>query len=225
MVKEKNKSKNKDDASKKDVKKALFGFLKKIFKKEKNKLDVLETDLIKGEVEVKFDWKKDITIFLVLFFIVFVITLEAYIYLSWMENKRAEEASHYLEEEIAYMQEEMMLMQDEYEKALALRDDISLASNFLNRHIYWNNFFSFLEENTLRSFYYKGFSGNISGSYTLPAVTNDVRAVGFQSSVFLSDPMALSVSVEDEEIVNESVRGPYINFDINFTLNKRIFNN
>lgn len=222
---ENNKENNKKDNSnnKNFFKKIFLSFKNK--NKNRNNLELLETNLIKDEVEIKFYWKKDVIIFSILLFIVFIIILESYIFLSWWENKRGEDYSHYLDKEIASIKEEASNLKEDYDKSLNFNKRLSISSSTFKKHIYWTKFFSFLEANTLKNIYYKSFSGDISGKYILPAVADDVRAINFQSRAFLADPMIMSASVSDEEIINdEKSQKTFINFNFNFNLNNKIFN-
>ncbi|MFA5644514.1 MAG: hypothetical protein WC928_03250 [Patescibacteria group bacterium] len=188
-------------------------------------LDLLETDLIKDEVEIKFDWSKNLIIFSILFFIAVVIVLESYLFLSLWSKKRGIINSQYLEKEVTYIKEEIKNIKEDYDKSDKFSKRLATASVVFQKHVYWTNLFSFLEANTLKNNYYKSFSGDINGNYILPAVTNDVRAISFQSKVFLMSPLVLSSSVDGEEIINdEATQKTFVNFNFNFSLDKSIFN-
>ena len=63
----------------------------------------------------------------------------------------------------------------------------------------------YLEKYTLKKVYYNSFSGNLSGEYLLPATTDDVRAISYQSKTFLENEDTLSSEVSDEEIITEKI--------------------
>ena len=214
----------KQDVKKNSLAEKIGGFFKPPVKNSNN-LELLETDLIKDQVDVKFNWKKEITVFLVLFFIAVVIVAEIFVFLSWWEGKNEIKNAGYLEKEIAYVQEEAETIKGDYELALEFNERLKISSRFLGSHIYWSKFFSFLESNTLKDVYYQSFAGNINGEYVVPAVTNDVRAISFQSRSFIADSMVRSASVSDEEIISSTgVNKTIINFNLAFNLNPRIFN-
>ncbi len=195
-------------------------------KKAENKLSFLDTDLIKDEVEIKFYWKKDFYLFLVLLSFLAIFVVESYFLLSWWEKKREQQNYTYLESEINYTKSQADALHLEYEEASKFNNKLSSASIILNKHIYWSNFFNFLESNTLKNnIYYKNFSGNIFGDYIIPTVSNDVLAMSFQSRAFLADPLVSSVVISEEEIINdEKNKKTLINFNLNFKLNPSIFN-
>lgn len=216
-------------------------FFSDLFKKNKDvdNLELLETDLIKDEVEIKFEWKKDLPVAFVLFIIAFIIVVETYLFLSWWGEKREVENSHYLEREIVYIKEELEKMRTDYETSNNFKSRLLTASNVLSQHIYWTNLFTYLEKNTLKKVYYNSFSGNLSGEYILPATTDDVRAISFQSKAFLDKEMSISAEVSDEQIISESPTivkedgttmldsensKTKVNFNLKLVLNKSILN-
>ncbi len=195
-------------------------------KKNNNILNVLETDLIKDEIDVQLHWKKDIVMFFILLFLVVIFSVEACFLLNrWGKDKELD-YSNYLSQEITQVKQEIGQLKDEYNKAVAFNNQLKMSSSALNKHIYWSRFFYFLEKHTLKNnIYYKNFSGNISGVYILPAVTNDVLAINYQSGIYSSSPLVSSATASDEEIVNDEInKKTLINFNLNLTLNSQIFN-
>lgn len=194
--------------------------------KKNNNLEVLETNLLKDEVDIEFNYKKDLNPGLILLGIALAIIIEAFIFLILWENKIELKNSHYLESEIASLRTEKKDLNDQYIRSIQFRDQLSLVNDSFSKHIYWTSLFNFLETNTLKNnIYYKNFSGNISGKYILPTVSNDVRAMSFQSKYLSQSPLIKNVSVLNEEIINNKDNGQtLINFDLNLDLDNKIFN-
>jgi hypothetical protein len=220
-----NKNKEPKEPEKKDSK---VNFFQKIFqskREEDDNLKVLEADLVKDRVEVKFDWRKNLKVFLIFFSLAFIIVLEAYLLLFWWENQKVDESSYYLEKEISILSSKVDDLNEGYQSAKSFDDKTKVAFNFLNKHVYWTNFFSFLEKRTLKKHvYYENFSGDIKGKYSLPAITDDVRAINFQSKYFLADSMVLQSTIDEEEIVSDTADNRrFFNFKINLNLKKGIF--
>lgn len=236
-------------SEKENITKKKSGLFSSLFKKkdESNSSGLLETDLIKDEIEVRPEWKRDISGAFILFIVAFILLLEAYLFLSWWGEKKEVENSHYLEKEIAYIREETDKIRDDYNKSSIFQNDLDTVSYVLNQHIYWSNFFDYLEKYTLKKVYYNSFSGNLSGEYLLPATTDDVRAISYQSKTFLENEDTLSSEVSDEEIITEKIEndlaplGPIegvtpgdnsaekqektrVNFNLKLILNKNFLN-
>ncbi len=209
--------------------KNIFSGFSSFFKKKKviDNLDLLETNLIKDEIEIIYNWKKDLSIFFILFLLVAIFVAESYIFLfNWKKQKEIEN-SYYLETEIVDTKSQINNLKDQYITATEFKKRLELSSAVLSNHIYWTNFFNFLEKNTLKNnVYYRNFSGDIYGAYILPAVSNDVLAVNFQSKFFSNNSSIISSSISEEEIVNDEETGKtHINFNFNFNLNPKIFTN
>lgn len=196
-------------------------------KKMKNNLDLLKTDLIKDEIEIQFDWSSHLASFLLLFIIAFIIVAESCVFFRWWGEDKEFQGTNYLEEEIAYINQEIERIKPEYDEAMLFADRLKLSVGSLDRHIYWTNFFTLLEANTLKNIYYRNFSGDIYGNYVLPAVSNNVLAINYQSKVFSASDMVLSTEVSDENIINtvdsEGTERSVINFNFNLNLSNKIF--
>jgi hypothetical protein len=207
----------------------FFDSFSKLFKKKKKvgNLGLLETNLIKDEIEIDFNWKKDLVIFCILLGVVIIFIIESYIVLTIWKNKKEIENSYYLETEITQITTEVNDLQSKYNEAIEFQNKLNLSSQVLNRHIYWTNFFSFLEKNTLKNnIYYKSFTGDIYGQYVLPTVSNNVLATNFQSKTFSANPSVNSASISDEEIINEEAGNKtFVNFNLNLDLKPIIFIN
>jgi hypothetical protein len=193
--------------------------------KKNNNLDVLETDLLRDEIDIEFNYKKDLTPGLILLGVALFILIEAFVFLVLWEKKIELKNSHYLENEITLVRSEMAELNEQYSRSTQFRSQLSIVNEAFSRHIYWTNLFNFLETNTLKNnIYYQKFSGDISGKYILPAISNDVRAMSFQSKYLSLQPMVSNVSVEGEEIINDDNGKTLINFNLNLNLDNKIFN-
>lgn len=197
-----------------------------MFNKKNNNLEILETDLLRDEIDIEFDYKKDLTPGLILLGVALFIIIESFIFLVLWEKKIELKNSHYLENEITLVRSEIADLNEQYGRSTQFRSQLSVVNEAFSRHIYWTNLFNFLETNTLKNnIYYQKFSGDISGKYILPTTSNDVRAISFQSKHFSLSPLVSNVSVEGEEIINnESTGRTSINFNLNLDLDNKIFN-
>lgn len=188
-------------------------------------LHLLESDLIKGEVPIYFEWNKHLIAFFALLLTSFVLIMELYFLLSWWEKNRSIENSYYLQDEIAAVNKEKKELEEKYVEVFNFKNKMSNSFSVLDRHVYWTRFFSFLEQNTLKNVYFKRFTGDTGGYYVLPSVTDDVRAISYQSKYFSADRRSMSVSISDEEI-GEGGMGldsGFVNFNINLNLDPKIF--
>lgn len=227
----------KDKKEKKGGKKDLFASIKSFWSKIQNRkkdkdndidnLQLLESDLIKDEVPVYFELNKHLVAFFALLLVSFVLIMELYFLLSWWEKNRSIENSYYLQDEISVVNKEKSELEQKYVEVFNFKNKMSSSFSVLDKHTYWTRFFSFLEQNTLKNVYFKKFNGDIGGSYILPSVTDDVRAISYQSKYFSADRRAVNVFISDEEI-GEGGIGPdsgFVNFNINLNLDPKTFTN
>jgi len=145
-------------------------------KVEKNK-NLLITNLIKGQEFTFFDWRQAITINIVGVILIFISLGSIWGYLFMKESKQAEVYSG-KERRLLEKQQELINIEKELEQTNKLRNKIVAVENILDNHIYWTNFFDYLEDNTLPGVYYNEFSGNLDGEYSMSANT-----AGFENFV------------------------------------------
>jgi len=111
----------------------------------------------------------------------------------------------------------------------------------LNEHIYWTNFFNFLEDNTLDDIYYEDFNGGLSGLYTLNTAalnfdsfinqmdiwqkeeeyTKSISIDGYQTEVEMSSEQEEEEEIEGE-VIEESRETQASQSTINFTMGLEI---
>lgn len=188
---------------------------------KQSNLRLLEVDLIKNEVVVLFDWRKNFFNLFVFLLLTAGVIGEAYYLLSIWEKKQVYNKNDYLKSEIANIDNKIQAIQEESEKAVAFRNNLQNALPIFNRHVYWSNFFDFLEANTLSDLYYLAFDGTTSGTYSLPARVKDYRAINFQLDRMLrATSTVLSASIANEEV--NSAAKPNEKVGVSFNLNLNI---
>ncbi|MFA5131440.1 MAG: hypothetical protein WC467_03360 [Patescibacteria group bacterium] len=175
-------------------------FLSKKGKKEETKKEslqnpkILEVNLIKDEVKISFDWNKNISIILVVFFVVGVFIAELYFGLDWWEKQETAKAES-LNGEISQINVDIGKIKGTADEALSYKDKSLEVSKLLDNHVYWSSFFNWLEKNTLSTVKFDSFSGDTKGHYTLSARALSYAEVSWQTKAFLSDPLVKDVKV------------------------------
>lgn len=83
-----------------------------------------------------------------------------------------------------------------------LQSDINVTTNqltaiqdLLNDHLYWSQWFTFLEQNTLPTVYYSSFSGSDNGTMNLQVIAPDFTTVSQQIAAFRALPEVTDVTV------------------------------
>lgn len=190
---------------------------------------ILEVDLLKDEMREGFDLARHGKTLLFALLVASLFILEIYLGLNWWstyEKKRLAET----ESRFNAVSKEIRDMKNESDQIAAFRQRVELAESLLNRHIYWSNFFTWLEQSTLSSVSYQAFSGKNDGKYELEASTRAFRDVSWQARLFLADPLVKSVKINqssgerDFASPDNSNSENNISFSISLEINPDIFN-
>lgn len=176
--------------------------------------EILKTNLIKGDVVIFINWRDNI---LLLFLgIIFPIILIAGIYQNIMLDKKKQIMKEsLLKEKIVRIKQKVKLAKENIKEVTIFQDKVVLIEGLLERHIYWTNFFKFLEDTTIEDVYYSGFSGSTNGVYAFAAtadsfnmVTKQIETLREHSKVKLAKTSGGSVggSAEQSGRVSFSLR-------------------
>jgi len=161
---------------------------------------------------------------LVLFITGFFIA-EIYFGLDWWEKQEIAKAQS-LNDNISQVNREISKIKAAADEALAYKDKSAEVGRLLNEHIYWSNFFSWLEKNTLSTVKYDGFSGGTDGIYALSAQAYSYSEVSWQVKAFAKNELVKNIEVLS--VVSNSTgklksANSGVNFSLSFELNPDIF--
>jgi len=165
---------------------------------------ILEVNLIKGEAHIVFDWRKNLSVTVIVFIIAAAFIAEIYFGLD-MWAKEEGIRSQALADKVSAISQEIKDTQIKADEALAFKNKSGEVSRLLNEHIYWSNFFDWLEKNTLSTVEFAGFSGSINGVYRLEATASRFQDVSWQIKVLSEDPLVKSVSVSQVSTSEEEI--------------------
>ncbi len=188
---------------------------------------VLEVNLIKNEMRVDFDVRKHLGTLLFSLAVTALFVAEIYFGLNWWsayENERVLAT----EAKFNQVSKEIKDMKSESDQILAFKQRVDLADSLLANHIYWTNFFAWLEKNTLSTVNYNGFSGKIDGNYDLQASADTFRDISWQTRALLADPSVLSVKVDSgsSQLAGDAAQDNpdgSISFSVNLKINPQLF--
>ena len=194
--------------------------------KEQESSQAMETNLIKDEVILFFDWRKAWVSLSISVLLVVLALGVAYGLLSWQALEK-EKQSQVFTQRFVEIDKEIKAVEQEVGPALVFKKKLSLVNSILSQHIYWTNFFKFLEENTLADVYYLGFSGDNKGKYSLSANAKDFSLIEAQVKKFLEDKRVTMASVSQGTVSTTSnkITGETagINFELKLNVSPSIF--
>ncbi len=190
---------------------------------EQIRQQVLETNLIKGEIITFFDWHSKIGIVASAFLIpIFVIGASYYglaLYQKSNEAKNAEQMQKFLEVEQEIAKEEVDL-----KEISDFQAKLKVISKVFSQHIYWTNFFKFLEDNTIKDVYFVNFEGDTSGNYKLDSLATKYSSIPEQINTFKNNKKINNVLAEGGEMVAGNEKNKtLVKFILNFSVSKDIF--
>lgn len=188
---------------------------------------VLEVNLIKNEMRANFDWSQHLGTLFISLLIAGLFVVEIYF---GLDRWSAYENDRVLATEAKFNQvsKDIKAMKSESDQVLAFKQRVDLADALLADHIYWTNFLSWLEKNTLSTVSYGGFSGGVDGAYQLQATGQTFRDISWQTRAFLADPSVISARVDsgssarsDKKEQTDASTG--VSFAVNLKINPKIF--
>jgi len=148
--------------------------------------NIVGTNLIKSEIITYFDWRSKIIILInaiVLSCLVIGLVYGGLIFLQKQNTAKNE----LLERKFAELENQLKQVEKNSNEILAWQKKLKVADALLAQHIYWTNFFKFLEENTLSDVYFVNFSGTTSGSYALNAMAKNYDTISQQINILMAN--------------------------------------
>jgi len=188
----------------------------------------LEPNLIKDKIIVFFDWKKNIISFLLLFIVSSLLVAGAYGGLFWWGEKK-EAQNQEMVKRLEKLDEQIKQTEENLEEIFAFKKKLKLVDNLLDQHIYWTNFFNFLEENTLPEVYYLNFSGDNSGNYNLPAIAKNFSDIEAQVRQMLESDYVIEAKVDQGSMTfreiepGSEVETGMVSFELSLSLDPNVF--
>ncbi len=183
---------------------------------------ILEVNLIKEEAEISFDWNKNLLVLALVLFLAGLLVTEVYFGLNWWETQEAAQLQ-VLSDKVVKLDSEAAALKKSASAALSYKEKSAVFTDLLNNHIYWNNFFSWLEKNTLSSVRYEGFSGSTDGTYSLAATADSYADISWQVKAFLNDPLVQQVQVANAASAKSKTKSDRVSFSILLKINPSIF--
>jgi hypothetical protein len=183
---------------------------------------VLEVNLVKDEIIKYFDWQRGILIILVAVFSSLAILSGIYWGISWWGSRSENlQSSNYLQQYYK-VSKEVSALDARVAEVMSFKAKLEQANFLLARHVYWTNFFRFLEDNTLSNVYFASFSSPIADRYSFAATTDDLDAIDAQVKKLLANPYIKDAEVNSGAI-GESGGKSIVSFSIAFGLDRKIF--
>jgi len=184
----------------------------------------LETNLIQGEIVSYFDWREAgyiIGKFALIGLVIVGLLYGALFY--WQTYKQ--EQGQIIIEGYNELESQVALLEKDIKNVVTVQAKVKAAKTLLDNHIYWTNFFDFLETDTLSDVYFDNFKGDTGGDYTLAAHAPDYEALSQQVSLLRANTdqvKTVEVMGGQSTDINEG-SGSRIDFTLGLTVDPEIF--
>ena len=182
----------------------------------------LKTNLIKEDITTYVNWKKNIIFVLTgLIFVVFVIG-GFYVQLIYEEYKFDMESKG-LDSEIEILNVKINDIEKQNEEIGEFQKKLSITSGLLDNHVYWTNFFKFLEENTLSNSYYtSSISGDVVGVFNFEVITEDYKSIDDQLRVLAGNEYVLEANTSSGAINEEGEKSEKLRDGVSYSLELKL---
>lgn len=190
---------------------------------EEKNYKILKTNLIHGEIVTFFDWRSKLIISAIAVFVPVFMIAAAYFSLGFYQKnsrlKNSEQARIFADLEKKIAEEESGIGE-----MLNFQEKLKIVSQVFEKHIYWTDFFKFLEDNTIKNVYFTSFDGDTSGNYIMEALASDYGSISEQVRVFKSNKKITFVEAAGGETVSgDGENKSMVKFDLKFSILNGIF--
>ena len=160
----------------------------------------VKANLIKDQGVLFFNWKQRIlTLSLALVLCSLAIGLVYVGLLVWQKERLNDNQATLAN--FAAINDEVAKSEKEIQEVVVFNRKLDIVNFILSNHIYWTNYFTFLEANTLKDVYFDGFSGDLTGKYTIPAYSKNLDAISLQLEVMKAYNMMRTIQYSAAQTV------------------------
>ncbi|MEA3463561.1 MAG: hypothetical protein U9R14_00545 [Patescibacteria group bacterium] len=186
--------------------------------------DILETNLIKGEIISFFNWKKNLIILLNTVILACLIIGAIYGCLIYWQQVKEKKVKAF-DQKFIELNSQIKQAEENIAEILLFQQKIKLAGILLDKHIYWTNFFSFLEDNIIADVYCFDFSGDIKGYYNIAAMAKSFSVITQQIQAMQEDDRVVEAKVMGGSLSQAGKEGQSggIKFNLELSVNPKIF--
>lgn len=183
----------------------------------------VKANLIKDQGVLFFNWKQRLlTLSLALVLSSLAIGLVYVGLLIWQKERLRDNESTLANFEA--INAEISKNEREIQDIVAFNRKLDVVSFILSNHVYWSNFFKFLEANTLKDVYFEKFTGDLTGQYMIPAVSRNLDAASAQLEVMKAYPLVRNVQyLAGQTVADSTGDGQRTKFNLEISVDPKIF--
>ena len=184
---------------------------------------VLTANLVKGEITNFVSWKSQIKMLVYSAVVACLIVGLFYGGLLYQEKKLNKQGK-ITEQEIKELDLNIRTAEKEIDKIKTFNQKLTFVGLLLDKHIYWSNFFDFLEKNIITDVYITGgFSGVIGEKYSFPITAKKLSDITNQVRIMSINEYVNDVKVESAQKSSDKDKGEGVDFNLEISLKPEIF--
>lgn len=210
-----------------------------------NAFSLPQVNLIKEHRSMFFNWQSKMLSMIFFVVLTCLVCVLAYGYLLILEKEK-QSSNLYIFTNLDNINKQIASVKRGLDESIVpFNDKLMYTGYMLDNHIYWTNFFQFLEQDTLADVYYSAgmdatISGNVKGSnglFELSSVAKDYNTISNQTKVMAKSKTGrvLSVSVSDADSLARATSTPdqigllprnigeAVKFKLKLSLDQRLF--
>lgn len=187
---------------------------------------VLKTNLMEGEVISFYNWRESARGFIAILLICGFLVGAAYVGLLFWEM-RALDKSQILAVDIETVKQRIARAESNLDNINVFQKKLTLVGTLLKNHVYWTNFFKFIEAYTLPDVYYQGgFSGDTAGKYNFNATAGGYKDITDQLAAFKQSDKVLKAAVTSGSLTDSGAErgaGYAVGFQLELEIDRTVF--
>jgi len=184
---------------------------------------VLTANLVKGEITNFVSWKSQIKI-LIYSIISACLVVGLFYGVLLYQEKNINKQGEITKQKIKELDLNIRTAEKEIDKIKVFDRKLTYVKLLLDKHIYWSNFFDFLEKNIITDAYITGkFSSGIDEKYSFPIIAKKLSDVTNQIRIMSINKYVTDVKVESAQKLSDKDNGDGVSFNLEISLKPEIF--
>ena len=145
-------------------------------------LNMVRANLVREQRNLFFNWRSKILGMVFSSSLAALIVVVAYgALIIWERDKK--QNNQYIFDNVLSVQKQITSEEARMAEVDDFNNRLLYVAYLLDNHVYWSNFFKLMENRTTPDTYFEVFSGDLKGSFTMPGVARDNRAMSLESRV------------------------------------------
>jgi hypothetical protein len=182
---------------------------------------IVETNLLADELNI-YGYKGEIITAVLFFFLSGILVASLYgLLIFWQKDKEAKNSTE--QKRMADIDNQIKEAREGIVEINNFKDKLKPVTAILDSHIYWTNWFDFLENNLIKGSNISSFSGDTSGSYKLKVTVDSYSQVGESLNVFYQNSLVKKAETNEGHMRKSGLDSNKVDFELDLEIDPSIF--